>query len=242
MLDYLILGMIQGIFEWLPVSSEGMVTLASVYLGVANPLQLALYLHLGTVLAVIVYFRKEIMSMDKDLAQFIAIATAVSLAVGLPLYLILKTMDLGSPFGFLIIGLGLVATGFLIKKNKGGFKTMKKATGKDAITAGFLQGLAVIPGVSRSGITLFALLAKEFEPKTALTISFLMSVPVVLAADVFILLDGFTVAPQHLFALVPAFLFGMGTIHILLRLSKKLSFSYFAWGFGLISILAYFLA
>ena len=92
MLDYPVLGTIQGIFEWIPVSSEGMITLASGYMGIASPLQLALYLHLGTVLAVIAYFWKEIRGLPKDpgLTRFLSIAMLASLAVGFPITYCLK--------------------------------------------------------------------------------------------------------------------------------------------------------
>jgi len=244
MLDYLILGTIQGIFDWIPVSSEGMLTLASSYMGIASPLQLALYLHLGTVLAVIAYFRKDIAHLpgDKELARFLSIATVVSLAVGFPLYLMLKRVAFDSPIGFLLVGIGLIATGFLVHKKRGGLKSVKIANDMDALLAGLLQGFAVIPGVSRSGITMFALLAREFNPESALRLSFLMSVPVVLAADTFVLLDGFTLVPANLIALIPSFFVGILSIHILLKISKKVNFAWFAWGFGLLSLLAYLIA
>lgn len=246
MLHYLTLGIIQGIFEWLPVSSEGIVTLAAAYMGIANPLQLALYLHLGTVLAVLVYFRKDVKKIfefkDKKLARFLTIATIVSLFVSFPFYLLLKTIVFDSPIGFLLVGIALILTGFFVHKKKGGLKTIRKTTDSDALLAGALQGFAVIPGISRSGITLFALLSEEYSPESALTLSFLMSVPVVLVANAFILLEGFTIVPEHLLALIPSFVFGIITIRVLLDLSKKVRFSWFAWIFGAISILAYLIA
>ncbi len=244
MIEYLILGIIQGIFEWLPVSSEGIATLVSTWLSLPNPLQLALYLHLGTVFAVLVYFRKQILALPKEkkLLRFLAITTATSLPLGLALYLVLKQLSFGSSIWYLVVGFGLLATGFFIHKKKGGLKTVKKATDKDAIIAGLLQGFAVIPGVSRSGVTMFALLGREFNPEDALVLSFLMSVPVVLAANVLILFDGFAVIPEYVLALVPAFVFGIASIKILLELSKKINFSWFAWAFGAISILAFLIA
>ncbi|MCK4326950.1 MAG: undecaprenyl-diphosphate phosphatase [Candidatus Diapherotrites archaeon] len=244
MLEYLVFGVLQGIFEWLPVSSEGIITLAAAYIGAADPLQLALCLHLGTVLAVLVYFRKEIAGLprDKKLLRFLGIATACSLPLGLALYLLIKQIPFGSPVLYLVVGLGLIATGFFVRKKKGGLKTVEKATDLDAVFAGLLQGLAVVPGVSRSGITLFALLSREYSPRAALVLSFLMSVPVVLAANAFILLEGFVLVPEHLLALVPAFVFGILSIEVLLKLAEKVDFSWFAWGFGIISILAFLAA
>ncbi|MFC2175083.1 undecaprenyl-diphosphate phosphatase [archaeon] len=241
MLEYLVFGVLQGIFEWLPVSSEGILTLAAVQMAVAQPLQLALYLHLGTVLAVLVYFRKDVMALprDKKLLRFLGIATACSLPLGLALYMALKQLSFGSSLWYLVVGVGLIATGLFIHKKKGGLKTTKKTSDKDAVIAGVLQGFAVIPGVSRSGITLFALLGREYTPRAALVLSFLMSVPVVLAANALVLLDGFAVVPEHFLALVPAFVFGLLSIEVLLKLAEKVNFSWFAWGFGGLSVLAF---
>ena len=83
----------------------------------------------------------------------------------------LKKVAFNSPVGFLLVGIGLIATGFIVHKKRGGLKAVKKAGNKDALIAGVLQGFAVIPGVSRSGITMFALLAREFNPELALKLS-----------------------------------------------------------------------
>ena len=88
MWDYITLGILQGLFEWVPVSSEGIVALASqFFVDGVNPIDTALFLHLGTLLAVLVYFRKdwaEILTLKNvDLFRFITIATIISLLVGL---------------------------------------------------------------------------------------------------------------------------------------------------------------
>lgn len=244
MLEYLFLGMLQGIFEWLPVSSEGIVTLVSNLLLIPDPLEFALWLHLGTVLAVLVYFRNEIAALPKNkkLLEFLGIATAVSLPIGFILYIMLKNFSLGSPYWYLITGIGLIATSFFTRKKKSGFKTVNKATALDAAIAGFSQGFAVIPGISRSGITMLALLDSKFSPEEALKLSFLMSVPVVLAANALIVLEGFSFGVGQLLALASAFAFGFASIQVLLKLSKKINVSWFAWWFGVLSLLAYLVA
>lgn len=245
MLEYLALGAIQGLVEWLPLSSEAWVTLGASYFGMANPIQLALYLHLGTALAVIVYFRKEVSNAlalcDRKLARFLAIATVCSGLVGLPLYLALKSVPFDSKVGFLLVGAGLIATGAFLHKRKGGLKTVKTASDRDAIFAGLLQGLAVVPGISRSGITMFSLLFQEFSPEAALSLSFLMSVPVVLMADVFMAYEGFMPGPGPLVALGAAFVFGIASMRALLAVAKRVNFSWFAWMFGALSLLAWLL-
>jgi len=246
MLEYAILGTVQGLVEWLPLSSQGMTTLAASYMGIANPLQLALWMHLGTLLAVLVYFRKEIAllaaSRDKRLLHFLLVATCASLPIGLALYLMLKQFDFGSPVLYLVVGAGLILTGFAVHKKKGGLRAVKDASTGDALLAGVLQGFSVVPGISRSGVTIFSLLFRRFSPKAAMTMSYLMSVPVVLAADVFLVFDGFAVTAGSVLALVPAFLVGLLSISVLMRLSERVDFSWFAWGFGVLSLLAFLVA
>lgn len=245
MLEFVILGIIQGVLEWLPVSSEGFLVITSSFMSLPNPIDLALYLHMGTMLAVVIYFRSRIVDMIKKPDKqtfFIVKATAVSLVVAFPVYLALKWVSesLAYQAGSILLGLtgiALIVTGFLLRK-----KTTKKRASfetLDAVYAGFLQGLAVIPGLSRSGVTMFALLSRGYKQDKALETSFLMSVPVVLAAQLFLALNKFGFKSEYLIALVVSFVFGMLAIHYLLTLAKKLNFSWFCWFFGALSLSAF---
>lgn len=238
MLKYLVLGTIQGIFEWVPLSSEGLVALASQALKwEGNPVDLALFLHLGTLLAVLIYFYKdwqEIITLkNKPLIRFLTIATIISLAIGYPLYKTIRNVAIGN--GLLsIMGFGLLATAFF-HKNK---KTFQINEDKLAIISGFLQGLAVIPGLSRSGATIFGLSLTKDSPAEILKLSYLMSAPVVLASSVFLFLNNSILIINAWPALLTSFVIGILSLHFLLKLSRKINFFWFALVFSLFCFLA----
>lgn len=233
-----ILGVVQGIFEWIPISSEGMVALASKFLlaGKLNPVEIALFLHLGTVLAAIIYFRRDwkevFLLKNAKLLRFLIIATIISLVIGFPLYKFVKHAALGSGF-LLIMGFGLLLTAYFHKR-KSNFvlKTDKLAT-----FTGFLQGLSVIPGLSRSGSTIFGLSLGGLSPSEVLKISYMLSVPVGLAANFYIFLENPGLISQGWVALAVSFVIGMLSLHFLIRVSGKLNFFKFALVFALLCFL-----
>ena len=101
MWQYIILGIIQGVFEWIPVSSEGIVALSSQFLSInASPVNTAIFLHLGTLLAVMVYFWKdwkEIITLKNPvLLRFLLVTTVVSLIIGYPLYKLIENVGTGT--------------------------------------------------------------------------------------------------------------------------------------------------
>ena len=242
MFNFIISGVLQGIFEWLPISSEGVVALFNKYFSAGfNPLDLALFLHLGTLLAVLVYFRKDfwriLLLKDKKLFRFLLIATTISLIVAFPLYKIASKIALGGWLLFLT-GFGLLATAFLQKKQGQAKIVLKDA--KLTFLAGFLQGLAVLPGVSRSGSTIFALsLGENKTPKDILKLSYLMSAPVVLASSLFLIFKGdFVLSWGVLGAILFAFIVGFLSLKVLLKLVEKINFFCFALFFALLCFLA----
>lgn len=226
--QYIFLGIIQGIFEWIPISSEGIVALVSqLLLAELNVIDLALFLHLGTLLAVVFYFRKDwknvITLRDSELARFLIIATLISLIVGYPVYQIIRSATIGSGL-LLIMGFGLLLTACFHKTKK----ARKIPNHQLAIITGFLQGLAVIPGLSRSGATIFGLSLSEIEPVRALKISYMMSVPAVFASTAYLYLKN----PILLFSAWPglifSFLLGILTLHFLIHWAQKIDFFKFA--------------
>ncbi len=234
MLDYIILGILQGIFEWLPISSEGIVALTSNFLiKDINPIDVALFLHLGTLFAVLIYFRKDCINLiklkDKNLLKFLTITTIISLAIGYPLYKIISDIAIGSSL-LIIMGLGLIFTAYFQKR------TNKKTSNKIAIISGVLQGLAVIPGLSRSGSTIFGLSFSKLKPQEILRISYLMSAPVVLISNVYLITKN-PVLLQGWPALVSSFIVGILSLSFLMKLSKKINFSIFALIFGILCLL-----
>lgn len=231
------LGIIQGIFEWLPISSEGMVALASQFLiKEINPLEVAIFLHLGTLFAVLIYFRKDWLEIlrlkNNQLLNFLIIATFVSLAVGYPLYNLVFNLAIGSSL-LILTGFGLLFTAY--------FHKSKRTSGIDfrglALIAGLLQGLAVIPGLSRSGATIFGLSLGKFDPKEVLKISYMMSAPVTLAGAGFIFLKDPTLILGSWPALVLSFLVGIISLGFLMKLASKIDFFKFALFFAILCFL-----
>lgn len=261
MVESIVLGAAQGIFEWLPISSEGIILLLKTSLfksnlSLAGLINYALFLHLGTLLAVLIYFRKEAAVLftslldykktdKKKVINFYVLATIVSGIVGL---VILKLLDyFGNEFSLggkgiaLLVGFALLATAFMqFKKKAGSYKTEKDLKIADGFILGVLQGLSIIPGLSRSGLTVSGLLLRKFNDTTALKLSFIMSLPIVLAGNIILNLDKFAFSLENLIGLVFSFLFGIITIHVLLKVSERINFAWFALAFGLIVIISAF--
>ena len=253
MIESVILGIVQGIAEWLPISSEGILVLLQVNvfktaLNLTNLINYALFLHLGTFFAALIYFRKEVKDLFKNLLNykntqrkkvlnFYIISTIITGIVGGFLLITLKYFEILSPkWIMLIIGLALLVTALLQFKKKAEkyYKKENDLKATDSIVLGILQGLSIIPGLSRSGLTVSGLLIRKFSDTTALKLSFIMSLPVVLAGNILLNLDKFVLSAENFLGLLFSFIFGILTIHVLLKISQKVNFAWFVLVFGLI--------
>ena len=169
----MVLGLVQGIFEWLPVSSEGLVAAAYTLLYDADldeAVGFALWLHLGTAPAALVALRREVIELARGLFArpfrpspvlvFLVAATAVSAAVAFPLLLTLS--ELSSALGggaMLMVGAAMLVTGAVqLRRPSAGARIRADAGAVDGVLAGVAQGVAVAPGLSRSGLTVAVLL------------------------------------------------------------------------------------
>ncbi|MBD3247777.1 UDP-diphosphatase [Candidatus Falkowbacteria bacterium] len=266
MLEAIVLGITQGVAEWLPVSSEGLIFLIKANFfakedSLIDIVRLALFLHFGTFLSALVYFRKDVARLlkalfrykkaeaeNKKIINFLIIATLISAVLGSILVAGMKSVetDLKSIAGYvnLIIGGLLIITAFLqikIKKAKDFGKSEKDLKAKDGVFLGIAQGMAALPGLSRSGLTVSALLMSEFRDNTALRLSFLMSMPIVLGANIVLNLGDLSADAYSFVALAFAFVFGLLTIDVLLKVAKKVNFGYFVLGFAILMIISSFL-
>lgn len=230
---YSILGVLQGIFEWIPISSEGVVSLAANFLKAeGNPVDLALFLHIGTLAAAIFYYRKDWISVfafkDRKLLSFIMIATIVSLPLGFAVYKLIEQTAVGA--GLLAItGAGLLFTAYFAKKKV----FLKISDEKLAAITGIMQGLAVIPGFSRSGSTIFGLSLAKSEPKEILRLSYLMSVPAVAASTLyFLVFKGGDFSMQLWPGVLASFLSGLLFLDMLTKMGEKVNFFKFALAFA----------
>jgi len=186
-IEIFILSLIQGVAEFLPVSSSSHLIIASEYLKIEKSLSIDVSLHLGSFLAVIVYFYKDVLNFYKDKIIFfkIIISSIPVMLVGFILVetnLIEKIRNIETiAWTTLIFGVLLfVSDKFTIEKT-----IEKNFSFKSAIFIGSLQILALIPGVSRSGIAITAARFLGFERVDSAKISFLISIPILGAVSIF---------------------------------------------------------
>lgn len=188
-LKALVLGIVQGLTEFLPVSSTGHLLLGRKLLGLSEAgLFLDTMLHLGTLLAVVVVFWKDILYMIKNpfskLTLLIVVGTIPTAIIGLAFENFFEEISkTGVTVGweFLLTGTILwVADNMKKKGNKG----IDEITFKDALMVGTLQGAAILPAVSRSGLTIAGALFQGINKQAAARFSFLISLPAILGAVV----------------------------------------------------------
>ena len=248
MLIAALLGLLQGVTEWLPLSSQGVVAAAHSFVS-GRPLDeavaYALWLHLGTVVSVLVVFRRELLEVlgsliarpcsPTPLMTFLVVSTVVSAAVGVPLLLLLSELSrLGGGAAMGLIGLLMLVTGVVqFRRKVSGNRVRDDVTIPDALVAGVAQGLAVLPGLSRSGLTVAVLLARRLDQKEALVLSFLMSVPVSLGAGLYAGLDRRLIGSgEAAVAVAVAAVAGFFTIGLLLAAAQRTGFAKFVIAAG----------
>jgi len=249
-LEAIIAGAIQGTIEWLPISSEAqsmLYMLNYLHMDPQTALSYAFYLHFGTMIAVIIRFREEFiriaknLHMDYPLTRILLIATLATAVTALPLYFLLKTVSPGQNTSIftMFIGAMLILTGVIMKAmGTAGEKGMDQMSDREMILTGLAQGCAIIPGISRSGITVATLLAQKMNQETALTLSFLMSVP---AAFAIFLIDfgAIRLIPVQTAVILTAssLFFGYISMNALLMVAKRTPFWIFCIILGAITVL-----
>ncbi len=243
MIIAVLLGLLQGITEWLPVSSEGVTSAVhSIFYesSLSEAIAFALWLHIGTSLSALIALRGEVRVIIGDavsnplkpspLIVYLLVATAISALVGFPLLLAVE--ELSGRVGAVSMGLvGLlmfITGGLQLRKRQSGTRGRQEISPIDAVFAGFAQGFAVLPGLSRSGLTVAALLAREIDRREALVLSFLMSIPASLAAGIYVSIDrGVLTSGNGLLAAVIACIVGFATIRALLVVAERVNFAAF---------------
>jgi undecaprenyl-diphosphatase len=263
----LILGIIQGLTEFLPVSSSGHLVVLQNLFGIEEGAMLfTIAVHLGTLAAVILVFRKQVIEIIKNplskKTTLIIIATIPTLIIAFLINFLLSFVFNASfvPFAFIITAIILIITDFQLKKQKkpdekqalNKVEKVKKgkeaevsgvsideAAGVDAISyknalgIGIAQGIAVIPGLSRSGATICAGIMLEETRENSTNFSFLLSIPIILASMLFEVLKGGSGAPSIkiwplLIGIAASFISGLLAIKFMLKIIKRTKLSYFA--------------
>ncbi|WP_202320076.1 undecaprenyl-diphosphate phosphatase [Archaeoglobus neptunius] len=237
-----LLSIFQGIFEWLPVSSEGISVFLMINLFKLDPtpaLSYAIFLHIGTMLAVLVKFRRDFLKMlrfrDTTLLSLVAVTTVFTAITAIP---ILKTI---SGFGNgevvnLLIGVMLIVTGLILRLPKTGKRYLYELGLKEAALLGLAQGFAIIPGISRSGVTVSFLLLRKLNEEDALKLSFIISVPAVIGAVAVSGLPENVTVTSSILAVFVVFVVGYMAMDLLLKFAREVNFSTFCIAFGLLSV------
>ncbi|MFQ6087111.1 MAG: undecaprenyl-diphosphate phosphatase [Candidatus Bathyarchaeia archaeon] len=191
LIQVLILAIIQGITEWLPISSSGHLVVVQEYFGLAPPVVFDVMLHVGTLLVVLTAFWRDITEMlravakldlkaeDGKLAVFIVVGSIPTALIGFVFRDVFKSFF----YNPLAVGMALLGTGCILYASKYG-KNGKEMSYSDAFLIGIAQGIAIIPGVSRSGVTIATGLLSKLRKETAFKFSFLLSIPAVIGAAV----------------------------------------------------------
>jgi undecaprenyl-diphosphatase len=230
MIQALILGIVQGITEFLPVSSTAHLILFPWFFnwsGEVNSLTFDVALHTGTLLALLLCFWKDWVELITKKQRLFGLIILASMPAGLVGFLLNSAAEkyLRSP---LLISFTLIVVGLLMLVAEKAFKyrDIEKTGLGDAIIIGIAQAIAIIPGVSRSGITISAGLFRGFEREAAARFSFLLSTPIIAGAALLHLRKAFLGHENYdiqLFAIgsVASFATGFIAIKFLLSFLKK---------------------
>lgn len=252
------LGLIQGIAEFLPISSSGHLAFFQNVVGIANGEENMFFdvlLHLGTLVAVFVAYWSEIKALILEFFTMIGVRKLpkgqkpdrlsrrmiLFIILGtLPLFLVLPVKDRveGLYSNAIFIGCAFLITGlllFLSDRFNHGNKDIKSASILDVLIVGVGQALATVPGISRSGTTISAGLSRGFDREFAVKFSFLLSIPAVLGANILSLIDAiqegidWSLMPMYLAGVAVAAISGYLAIRLLKYISQKGSFGGFCY-------------
>ena len=230
----ILLGIIQGLTEFLPISSSGHIVLFENIFGLSENLFLTIALHLGSLIAVVVVFWRDIVYIIKhplcDLSKKLVFATIPTILLVLFFKTFIEDSFNGNFFlvGFVLTAFLLMITEIISSQNQ----LKKPISGKVAIIMGIAQGIATLPGISRSGSTICAGLLCGENRESVAEFSFLMSIPIIIASCIYEILFKSAIATVSilpiLVGMIFAFIFAFLAIKLMIKLIKKVEFTYFA--------------
>jgi len=264
-LDFLtaiLAGIIQGVLEWLPISSEAFLFIFFSLMGV-SPLEsfiFAIMMHLPTGIAAFLFYREEYGRIFRGLINrqmdplfkrlnYILIGTAIT---GIPIYFVYhhmletlsSTIQYSTYLVFLIIGATMLLVGLwsrgILREGK---KKIEDMTVKDCVFVGLIQGFSILPGVTRSGSTLAALLSRKLNEESSINFTFIIAAPVSILVFIFEFLVSdinfnLIIESGILISFLSAFVVSIFIIKLLVSFAKKFSYSDFLIFMGMIIILA----
>ncbi len=265
------LGLVQGIAEFLPISSSGHLSLFQNFLGLKSAEETNLFLdvllHFGTLISIFVYYRHDIWDMIQEFFRgckalvhpdpketkvpearrmvFLVIVGTLPLFLILPLKKYIDNLYTNT----WVIAAALLITGcllFISDRLGKGKKGVRSVTMRDIIIIGFAQGLATIPGLSRSGSTISTAMLLGCRRDFAVRYSFILSIPAVLGANILAMADAikmgidWSMMPAILLGVVVAAVsgyFAIGLVNMLSNKGKFGNFAYYCWGVGILALI-----
>lgn len=266
-LNAIILGLVQGVAEFLPISSSGHLSVLNNLFHMTTAegghMFYDVLLHLGTLISVCVVYWQDIVDMFCEVLAFVnlgpragtsqerypAARLFIMIVAGtLPLFLILPINDMleGLYYRSIFIGIMLILTGCMLyvsDRMTPGRKTAKNMSVLDALLIGFCQSVATIPGLSRSGTTITAGIATGLKREFAVKFSFLLSLPAVLGANILSFVDAVKVGidwasmPAYLIGTAVAMVSGIASISLLKRIARSGRFGGFSYYCWVVGVL-----
>jgi len=244
------LALVQGITEFLPISSSGHLVLFQKLFRITKaPVLFDVLLHLGTLGAILVFFRQEIISLAKDWGKgkkvwLLVIIGSIPTAI-LGFFLNSKIEEIFS--SLILAGIMWIVFGLLLLLTRvieAGSKSLEKKNFRvmDALVIGFFQAVALFPGISRSGATIIGGKIRRFTPEAAFLFSFLLAIPAILGATIFKLKDeSGAINPVYgVIAIVVAGVVGyisLGLLQRTLKSNKFCSFGFYCLAVGFLALL-----
>lgn len=231
-LEALLLSIVQGITEWLPISSSGHLAILHNLLGFQD-LPFDVFLHFASILAVFVIFRKDIVKLfnfrDKENLKYIGLLFLALIPAGL-VGIFFKDQIESFFSSLFYLGIFFLASGIIIYSTKFSFPRKEKPNVLDSIIIGGFQALAVFPGVSRSGATISSSLFRGLKKESAIKFSFLLAIPLILGATILESKDLVLSDINYLVLVISffvTFIVSIFTIKLLLKIIKNRKFYLF---------------
>ena len=252
-ISVIFLAIVQGITEWLPISSSGHLVIAQEWLGLELPLIFDVMLHVGTLCVIIAVFWKDVVKIviamvkldfkteEGKLALFITVGSVPTALIGLLFHDVFESLF----YNVFAVGITLLVTGlflYISERREG----KKKLNYLDSLLIGTVQGVAIIPGISRSGLTIATGLLRKVEKETAFKYSFLLSVPAIIGATIAEsreLVIGNADVVAIFFGVITSFIVGYISLKVLKKIVMKEKFhlfAYYCWIVGAIIVFSRF--
>ena len=245
----MLLAVVQGLTEFLPVSSSGhLVLMEQIFNVKVDMMFMSILMHLGTLIAVVIYYRKKIFYLIKNpfsKTTFYLVLSTIPAGIFVLIFKDFLTNSFNGAllgFGFLVSSIMLFVADKVSKK----YEPNAEFSYKTALLMGVFEAVAVFPGISRSGSTLCAGIFSGADPDEVLDFSFLMSVPIILASTVFELFDlGAGILKVNVWfivvGLILSFVCGLISIKLTINFTKKIKLKYFSIYLLLVAIFTFFI-